>query len=45
MEVTIDFENSMIIFQMGEEMFDMEIDCSHRDLYPFVSLSNSNAIV
>lgn len=44
-QMTIDYEMNEIIFEMGEEIFDMSIDCRHRDLYPFVSLSNTNSVV
>lgn len=45
MAMTVDFENSTIIFEKDEEIFDMMIDCTHRDLYPFVCLNNTNAVV
>ena len=44
-QMTIDFQNGIIIFELDEEMFSMDIDCTHRDLYPFVSLTNSNSVV
>ncbi len=43
--MTVDYPSGTLIFEMDDEIYDMDINCSHKDLYPFVGISNSNAVV